>query len=532
MNRSEIAMQITHLKTLFAIGLFALGTIATAGEPSIRLTSTTVVRSDPAGSVAPSPVMAPLPLELYVGQAHLIAASDVQRIVIGNGKVLQATALDNGQVLVIPEAPGQSTLHLWSRTAGQQAYVINVVAADLARILSQVRALLGGEGNMSARVVGDKIVVEGSNLSEEQAARLSEVAKRYPQIVNLVSRLGLEKMIALDVRMLEIRRDRVEQIGVRWNSSMPGPAFSVVGDFHRSNALRPGGAAGGVAGVDARNLVRPFASALGIAGSISSMIDLLVQSGDAVVLAEPSLSCRSGGSAKFLAGGELPIPYSSGLGAVSVLFKEYGIRFDVSPLASQSGVISAKIATEISSINFDLVVKDVPGISKRRAETEVNLRENETLVIAGLIADDSSRSIDRVPALGDLPVLGQLFRSRAFRDRQTELVVFITPRFVEPMPARPVAAIKTRPLSTTTHEPRAEPVGKKPEVSQSPYAPWERIQDDADSNQHASMPIAARKDEQPPAGWTLSEQPAAQRFQPDAVDQRIKSAIGRIRMLD
>jgi pilus assembly protein CpaC len=160
------------------------------------------------------------------------------------------------------------------------------------------------------------------------------------------------------------------------------------------------------------------------------VINLLVQRGDATVLAEPSLSCRSGGSARFVAGGELPIPYSSGLGATSVVFKEYGVKFDVSPTASSEGVIAAKIATEISAVNFDVQVKDIPGISKRRAETEVNLRENETLIIAGLLSEESTRSIDQVPALGDLPVLGSLFRSRAFRDRQTELVVFITPRFV------------------------------------------------------------------------------------------------------
>ncbi len=120
------------------------------------------------------------------------------------------------------------------------------------------------------------------------------------------------------------------------------------------------------------------------------------------------------------------------MGTVSVVFKEYGVKFDINPVASETGVIVAKIATEISSVNFDVMVKDVPGLTKRRAETEVNLREHETLVIAGLIAEESSRSIDRVPALGDLPVLGNLFRSRAFRDHQTELAVFVTPRFVEP----------------------------------------------------------------------------------------------------
>jgi pilus assembly protein CpaC len=113
-----------------------------------------------------------------------------------------------------------------------------------------------------------------------------------------------------------------------------------------------------------------------------------------------------------------------------VQFKEYGVKFDVSPQVSDTGVIAAKIATEISAINFDVMVKDVPGLTKRRAETEVNLRENETLVIAGLMSDEATRNVDKVAGLGDIPILGKLFRSRAFRERQTDLLVFITPRFV------------------------------------------------------------------------------------------------------
>jgi Flp pilus assembly secretin CpaC len=373
----------------------------------------------------------PAALELYVGQAHVLDEGDVRRIVIGNGKVIQATALDDRQVLIIPEAPGQSTLHLWGRNGTQRSIVVNVIPADAARLIDEIRAMLGSASNVRARVVGDKVVVEGGNLSDEQAGRLAEVSKRYPQIVNLVSRVGLERMIAMDVKMVEIRRDQLENLGVRWSGNMSGPAFGIAGDLHRSGAMRPGGIAEGVSGIEVRPRLAPFVTSLGIVSSLTSMINLMVQNGDAAMLAEPSLSCRSGGSAKFVAGGELPIPFTTGLGNASVMFKEYGVKFDVSPVASESGVIAAKIATEISAVNFEVMVKDVPGLTKRRAETEVNLREHETLVIAGLLSEESSHSIDRLPALGELPVLGRLFRSRAFRDRQTELVVFITPRFAD-----------------------------------------------------------------------------------------------------
>jgi pilus assembly protein CpaC len=376
-------------------------------------------------------------ITLYVGQVHVINEPQVRRIAVGNGKVVQATALDDRQVLVLPEAPGRSTLYLWGREGQERHYVIEVLPAELGRVYAEVQAMLAGSGPVSARVVGDKILVEGADVSEELATRLAEVGRRYPQVVNLVPRLGLERMIAMDVKMIEIRRDALENIGIRWSGAIEGPSFSVLGDLHRSNALRAGGS-GADSGLPVRNFVSPFATSLSIASSLTSMINLMVQSGDAVVLAEPTLACRSGGTARFVAGGELPIPMSGALGQASVAFKEYGVRFDVSPVVSDSGVIAARIATEISSINFDVTVKEVPGLSKRRAETEVNLRENETLVIAGLLTEEGSRNVDRLPGASDLPILGPLFRSRLFRDRQTELVVFITPRFVDGDPARSV----------------------------------------------------------------------------------------------
>jgi pilus assembly protein CpaC len=386
------------------------------------------------GAALAQQVEPPASITLYVGEAHVIDAPHVRRIAIGNGKVMQATALDDRQVLVLPEAPGQSTLLLWGRSGPQRTYVFNVLPADTGRLLAEVRAMLGEARKVSARVVGDKVLVEGSEVSEEVAARIAEIARRYPQVVNLLPRVGQERMIAMDVKFIEIRRELLENLGVKWSASAPGPTFQVIGDAHRSAALRPGGAAEG-SGLQVAPRIAPFATSLSLVSSLTSMLNLLVQSGDAVILAEPRLSCRSGGTARFVAGGELPIPVAGALGTASVGFKEYGIKFDVSPVASDSGLIAARIATEISSINFEVAVRQVPGLTKRRAETDVNLRENETLVIAGLMTEEGARNMDRVAGASELPVLGGLFRSRLFRDRQTELVVFVTPRFVEGTPA-------------------------------------------------------------------------------------------------
>lgn len=384
---------------------------------------------------APSPVFAQpanpsTSLQLQVGQAHVLDEAGIRRIAVGNGKVIQATALDERQILIIPEAAGTTSLHLWGRQGGPRVYQVNVSNGDTNRLLAEVQAQLGDGANLRSRALGDRVVVEGANLTEEQAQRLSELAKRHPQLIDLTAKIAAERMISMDVRMVEVKRDVLRNIGIKWSGSGNGPSFGIVGDLHRSGALQAGGSATGIAGLDVRTRVAPFATALSLASNFTSALNLLVQNGDAFILAEPQLSCRSGGSARFVAGGEIPIPVSTGLGATSVMFKEYGVKFDVAPVASDSGMIAAKIATEISAINFEVMVREIPGLTKRRAETEVNLRDNETLVIAGLVSDESNGNLDKLAGFGDLPVLGALFRSRQFRDRRTELVVFITPRII------------------------------------------------------------------------------------------------------
>ncbi len=423
---ASLAMRFATLLVAAAVTLPAAAETAPDLVATGFLLDVAAVGSTSSGA----PAAASRSINLYVGQARILDEGSVRRIAVGNGRVIQATALDERQILVIAEQPGQSTLHVWTKGGAERTYVVSVVPTDAERLLGEVRAMLGEQSGVHARLVGDRVIIEGANISEEQANRLAEISRRVPQIVNLVSKLGLERMIEMDVRMVEVKRSAMENIGVKWSTSAQGPSFGLIGDLHRSESFRTGGA-GAASGLETRPRVPPFASALGIASSVTSMIQFMVQSGDAVILAEPRLSCRSGGSARFVAGGELPIPYTGGNGAISVMFKEYGVKFEISPQASATGVIAAKIATEISAVNFEVMVRDVPGLLKRRAETEVNLRENETLVIAGLVSDESSRSIDKVPALGDLPILGRLFRSRQFREQVSDLYVFITPRFVD-----------------------------------------------------------------------------------------------------
>jgi len=373
-------------------------------------------------------------LTLFRGEARVLNEPGVRRMAVGNGRTLNATVLDQRQLLVLAEEEGQSSIHLWRHDGTEATYSITVVSADSGRMLSEVRAMMGPGGNVQARIVGDKVVLEGSDINSEQARRLEEVGKRYPQVVNLISTVGLEQMIAVDVSILEFRKTALRDLGIRWDTrDINGPNYGIIGDIHRSDALGPGGAGqGALPGVPTGQLVSPFASYFGLATTITSVINAAVSNGDATFLAEPRLTCKSGSSAKFLAGGEVPIPLANGFGNVTVQFKPYGVKLEVSPVVSDSGVITTSVLTELSAVDANLSVGNLPAFLTRRTETDVNLRAGESLVISGVFDGSSTKALEKIPGIGDIPVIGELFRSREYRRNKTELVIFLTPRIVTP----------------------------------------------------------------------------------------------------
>jgi pilus assembly protein CpaC len=375
-------------------------------------------------------------ITMYVGEARVFDEAGVRRIAVGNGQVINATVLDDRQILVLAEEEGQSSLYIWRRGGGEHAYTISVAPANVGRLLTEVRALIGDNPKVSARVIGDKIVLEGSDLTDEQARRLEEIGKRYPQIVNLIGRVGLEPMVVTDVRILEFRKTALRDLGINWSTSeIAGPTYGVLGDISRSRAFIPPPDGTGIAaeaGGLVRNRISPFASYLELDTTITSIIRAAVQNGDAMFLAEPRLTAKSGGSAKFLAGGEVPIPIANGFGNVSVQFKPYGVKLEVSPVVGESGAINMSVLTELSAIDAENRVGDIPAFLTRRTDTQVNLQANDTLVISGLFDGVSTKTLEKVPGIGDVPVIGELFRSRRFRRNETDLVILLTPRLVTP----------------------------------------------------------------------------------------------------
>jgi pilus assembly protein CpaC len=163
---------------------------------------------------------------------------------------------------------------------------------------------------------------------------------------------------------------------------------------------------------------------------LNGELNLLQQDGRASILAEPQLSTRSGYKASFLAGGEFPYSVAT-INGVTVQFKPYGIKLDIEPKVGRDGVIRAVIESEVSSIDSSVSTTGGPALLTRKTKTEFNVHAGETIVLSGLLQRNTSTDIDKVPLLGDLPVLGALFRSKRFQNKETELVVFVTPTLVD-----------------------------------------------------------------------------------------------------
>ncbi len=373
-------------------------------------------------------------LMLHAGETRVITENDVTRLAVGNGKVLSAAVLDDREILLIANEVGVSSLHIWRKNGQRRQLTVSVMPANTAQVQRELATFLARIPQASAQIIGDKVVVEGERLSNRDHARIETLSKHYPQLLNFTSPLGWEKMIVMDVHIVEFPVSMLREVGLNWQAS-GGGAFGALWSPLRRGQLpirvEPGGNPP-VSGSDGQ-LAQP-GSSLNLLGTINAGLGaelrLLEQQGSATILARPILSTRNGAEASFLAGGEFPYSVSNANGS-TIQFKPYGIRLEITPTLDDSGVIRARIMSEVSDLDPSVRSDSGPALRTRKTSTEFNVLDGGTIVLSGLLTRDQSRSVDKLPFLGDLPVLGALFRSQRYQNKETELVVFVTPQAVD-----------------------------------------------------------------------------------------------------
>ena len=399
-------------------------------------------------SVSADPIAAPSrqQIGLLVGRSTVVTTErPIQRVALSTPEVADALVTSSRELLIHGKSPGTISLLLWSDTGQITNYDV-VVRRDLSDLQTHLTQLFPGE-NVSVAANGTDVVLAGTVSSKYVVEKASAVAVGYVEsaenVVNLLRQqiqegVGSEQ-IMLRVRFAEVSRTAVQELGVSFFTDMLGSNGQVgrittqqfaAPDFNGPNSQQFGPGGDGLVFSDFLNIV-----AFNNKESLGLVIRALETRGLFQSLAEPNLITQDGTEATFLAGGEYPYPILQGVtGAVTILFKEFGIRLAFTPTITAQGRIHLKVAPEVSALDFSNSITidgfRVPALSTRRTETQVELRDGQTFAVAGLLDNSVTETMSKIPGLGDIPILGKLFKSRAYQKSQSELVVMITPHIV------------------------------------------------------------------------------------------------------
>ena len=392
-------------------------------------------------------------VELEKGKAVVLATDfDVERVALGDPTRAGVVVMDARTVQVVGKEPGDTNVLLWDASGHLASAVDFHVGVGQNQMMVELRRALG-EQNISVDMAGESIVLRGTVYSLTERERAEQVATAFfkgeqkrgekdPHVINLIDVAG-NHQVMLEVTMAEMNRNIGRELKVDWQA-----IAETAGKTFAAGSLMGGGALAGdvVDAISSPGGGGLFAGVLGDGAQVRAFMKIARRKGLAKILAEPNLVARSGQKANFLAGGEVPLLQPSGLGTVSVEMKPFGVGIDFLPTVTGPDRIHLEITSEVSEPDDSLGINVngifVPGFTTRRATTAIELGDGQSFAIAGLLQDKVKSVVEKVPGLGDVPVLGALFRSQEFQRDETELVIIVTPRLVKPLGPGP------RPLPT------------------------------------------------------------------------------------
>jgi pilus assembly protein CpaC len=358
----------------------------------------------------------------------LRADTSFSEIVVGDPEIAVVTPLTDRTFYVVGTQPGLTGIALYN----EARELVGMLDVEVGPDTSTLNRALADSG-IKAESSNGRVILTGKAKSPAAAARAQDIARNFDENLIDSSTVQPSTQVTLEVRFLEASRRRDKELGISFGARKPGKFIAGTGTAPNLSTLAVGNAL--ISGA------LPFGQILGRLLDHGADVDLLIQAleqkGVARRLAEPNLTALSGDTASFLAGGEFPVPVAADNDKVSVSFKKFGVGLDFTPTVLENGIINLQIAPEVSQIDPISSVKfnniSIPGLIVRRARTTVELRDGQSFVMAGLLQSESSYDIRKFPWLGDIPILGALFRSSSYRRKETDLVIIVTPRLVQPL---------------------------------------------------------------------------------------------------
>jgi pilus assembly protein CpaC len=375
-------------------------------------------------------------VNVLVGQSRVISFdSAIERFSVSNPDIAEAVLVTGNQVVVNGKAFGQVNFIAWEKGSARFIIFDVYVRTNLSLIDSQIRALFPKDDIRLSQANGS-VVISGTVSDPRIAAQTQAVveAAGFKAVNLLESPVKDLKQVQLLVRVAEVNRNRIRELGASYAyQATPG-----VGGF------ASGGGPGNVGDITNGILGGTFSglNLLVLGGNLTTMVKALQTQGALRALAEPNLIAMDGQQASFLAGGEYPVPIVQGGGStngatVTIVFKEYGVRLNFKPTIIDEDHIRLELEPEVSTLDFANGVKFdgflIPGLRTRRAHTGVELRDGQSFALAGLLDNSETRSLSKIPGLGDIPILGNLFKSTQFQKNETELMFIVTAQMVKPV---------------------------------------------------------------------------------------------------
>jgi len=429
-------------------------------------------------------------ISLGVGQQKIIQVGNVGRVAIGDPEIADVKPVGGGNdLLVTGIGEGRTSLLVWQTNDRRTSYVLVVRKQDPKEVVSEVRALLGDREGIVIRVVGDKVYLDGETITTDDYERVQQVVALYPNVKSFVRpsgnakrlaaealnrafakaglkgaqatvigstlflegwvesaedikkadlvthavgekaenllTVGTKRMILVEVEFVEVSFGENKLVGIK----PPLQLISTEGSGASVNISQP------IPGLDGGGTSKIGSFTAGLNATTNFSIGARFDTGFIRVLAQPKLVCASGEKAEFAAGGEIPLLLVT-QNQFAVEWKKFGIVLNITPTADRQGNIGTEVYAEVSDIDRSISVRangfEVPGFKLRDVKTNVTVKDGETIILSGLFNYGEDKEVSKVPLLGHIPILGELFKSRNFVDHKTELAIYVTPRIATP----------------------------------------------------------------------------------------------------
>jgi pilus assembly protein CpaC len=379
-------------------------------------------------------------LDLLVGKSLILRSIErIKRVSVATPEIADFILISPNEVYMTGKAVGITNLTLWKEKKAPEVYDLEV-SYDISRLKQKLHDLLPDERDLRVIPTHDSITLAGTVSSTANLSQVMALTKAFASEEKIINSLGVAGVhqVMLEVRVAEMSRSLMRRIGVNFTYTK-GDNFgaSLLGGL--TQLVQPEDAfllAGplGLVTSSAVNALFRFESG---GATWTGFIDALKEDGLVKILAEPTLISMSGQEASFLAGGEFPVPVPQGLGTVGIEYKKFGVQLSFTPTVLSENKITIKVHPSVSELDFTNAVFlegfVVPGLSSREASTVVELADGQSFAIAGLLNETVRDVMNKFPLLGDIPILGALFRSRAYQKRETELIIIVTPHLVKPL---------------------------------------------------------------------------------------------------